>query len=472
MLFFSPKFLLFFIIVFVLYWTISRIRDRKIVLLVASYLFYAAWDYRFLGLIIFSTVLDYIIGLRLGEDREDKQRKLLVLASLVGNLGVLCFFKYFNFFTESFAQFLSLLSVDVDPLYLNIILPVGISFYTFQTLSYTVDVYRKKIQTEKSFLNLSVFVAFFPQLTAGPIVRASVFLPQLTLTQRLQDIPWKGAVALFTIGLFKKLVVADNCAPWVEAVYNNPELYDVYSIIAATLIFTVQIYCDFSGYSDMAIGLAALFGFRFPLNFAWPYFSQNMALFWNRWHMSLNHWFRDYVFYSLIRTRRSVTMASVSLMVTFLLSGLWHGAAWTFVAFGFIQGVALIVFRYFKMYKKHLGITRNGSHPIIIGLSIAVTYIWYSFSTIFFRAQDMDTAIEIAIAVVTLSSQGTESLPSFIPYIWLILAVLHWFSWKFDLIKLSENMKPSVYGLVLGAYVAIIIAAMPSHTTPFAYFEF
>lgn len=472
MLFFSPKFFLFFIIVFVLYWTVKQAGYRKLILLIASYIFYAAWDYKFLGLIVFSTALDYVIGLMLGRAEKESHRKLLVTVSLVGNLGVLFFFKYFDFFTSSFAELLSFFSVEVDPIYLNVILPVGISFYTFQTLSYTIDVYRKKIRPERSALNLAVFVAFFPQLTAGPIVRASSFLPQLHLTQRLQNVPWKGAVALFVLGLFKKLVVADNCALYVDAVYANPTQYDAYSIVVAVLLFGVQIYCDFSGYSDMAIALAKLLGFKFPQNFSWPYFARNTAVFWNRWHMSLSFWFRDYVYRSLVGVKRGRFRLDFCMLLTFILSGLWHGAAWNFVIFGLMQGAAIVLVRYVRLFKKQFQIDINNDSLLLLALSVIITHVWFCLASIFFRAPDLLTAMEMVVTFITFSSEGTETLSGFILFIWLALVGLHWIAWKFDLISIAQNMKPTVYGLVLGGYIAIIIAARPSHEAPFVYFQF
>jgi alginate O-acetyltransferase complex protein AlgI len=472
MLFFSLKFILFFIVVFFLYWSISRPVYRKLVLLITSYIFYAAWDYRFLGLIFFSTALDYTVGIMLARVNQVKQRKWLLFVSVFGNLGVLFAFKYFDFFTASFIQLLSFFSIEADPLYLNVILPLGISFYTFQTMSYTIDVYRRKIQPEKSVLNLAVFIAFFPQLTAGPIVRASVFLPQLALKRRLQDVPWKGAVALFALGLFKKVVVADNCAPFVDAVFADPTQYDAYSVVVAVFLFSIQMYCDFSGYSDMAIALAKLLGFNFPINFAWPFFARNSAVLWSRWHISLSSWFRDYVYSPLIGTKRSRLRADVSLMVTFLLSGLWHGAGWNFILFGIMQGGAILLFRFYKSIKKRLKISRNNPNSILVVLSIAITYLWFCFSGLFFRAQDLNTGIDMATILLTLSSQGAESLPSFALVIWAVFFMFHWLSWKVDLIKIADNMRPSLYGLVLGVYFAIIIAATPSNDAPFVYFQF
>lgn len=472
MLFFSFKFIFFFAIVFLLYWNLSKITYRKTVLLVASYVFYAAWDYRFLSLIIFSTVLDYMIGLRLGQEDCPRRRKYWVIVSLIGNLGVLFFFKYFNFFTESFSQFLSLFSVEVEPLYLNIILPLGISFYTFQTLSYTIDVYRRKIKPEKSLLNLAIFIGFFPQLTAGPIVRANEFLPQLTLTKRLQDVAWKGAVALFFIGMFKKVVVADNCAVYVDLVFSNPELYDVYSIVVVTFLFAIQMYCDFSGYSDMAIATAALMGFRFPVNFAWPFFSPNLALFWSRWHISLSSWFRDYVYSTIIGRRRNELIVSFSLMATFLLSGLWHGASWGFVIFGLMQGGAIFVFRMLKLFKKRIGISRKKSSLFVVILSVLLTNIWFCLSALFFRASDIGVAVDMLAGVVSPNAKATLTLPSFIPLLIIILVAFHWFSLRFNLVEIANNAKRSVYGVVLGLYISIIIAATPTNETPFIYFQF
>jgi alginate O-acetyltransferase complex protein AlgI len=293
MLFVEPRFLLFFAAVALLYWSLPRNGWRKALLLVASYAFYGAWDWRFLALIGLTTIVDWSIARQLGETGDEHRRKHLVLASLSVNLGVLFAFKYLNFFADSAAALLESLGIPVNWTTLNIVLPVGISFYTFQSLSYTIDVYRREVEPRWSLADFALFVAFFPQLVAGPIVRAADFLPQLDGVRRFAEVPVRACLVLFLIGYFKKACVSDNIAPLIDPVFAKSVAYGSEALVAAVLLYAVQIYCDFSGYSDMAIALAGLLGYRLPLNFAWPYFADGIIDFWRRWHMSLSTWLRD-----------------------------------------------------------------------------------------------------------------------------------------------------------------------------------
>ena len=320
-------------------------RARKAFLLGASYFFYGCWDPRFLALIAASTLVDFVAGRKIHESESTSSRKNWLRLSLGANLGMLAFFKYFNFFVDTLAHSLQAAGVPFETGTLNIILPVGISFYTFQTLSYSIDIYRGKLQPTASLLDFALFVGFFPQLVAGPIVRAAEFLPQLGRTRPRNSEEFFEGLERFLVGLFKKLLIADIAAAVVDPVFAGEAAFSGPVCAAAVLAFTIQIYFDFSGYSDMAIGLAAMLGFRLPVNFRLPYLSSSMTDFWRRWHISLSAWFRDYLYIPLGGNRGSRARTLFNLVITFLLTGLWHGAAWTFVIFGAWNGLWLLVER-------------------------------------------------------------------------------------------------------------------------------
>ena len=353
MIFTELNFWGFFAIVSALYLVLGH-RGQNRMLLVASYVFYGAWDWRFLGLILFSTVVDYLVALRLGQETAEQWRKHLLMVSLVTNLGLLAIFKYLGFFAESFQELAALAGFEVGPVTLSIVLPVGISFYTFQTLSYTIDVYRRELKPCRDFLDFALFVAFFPQLVAGPIERASNLLPNITAPRVLSwEALGRGAV-LCLLGLIKKIVIADAIAPSVDAVYAMPDPTRA-DVILGTWLFAIQIYCDFSGYTDIARGVAKMLGFGLMRNFAQPYFAVNPQEFWRRWHISLSTWLRDYLYISLGGNRGGRLHTYRNLMATMVLGGLWHGAAWNFVLWGFYQGLLLALHRMFAGVRKHTG---------------------------------------------------------------------------------------------------------------------
>jgi alginate O-acetyltransferase complex protein AlgI len=346
MFFNSLEYLIFFLVVFTIYWIINkRVKARNLFLLTASYIFYGWWDYRFLGLIIASTVIDFYVGKLIHEKKEKKQKLLLLWVSIGFNLGLLVYFKYCNFFIDSFVDLSNSLGVKANLSSLNIILPVGISFYTFQTLSYSIDIYRGSLKPVNSFLNFATFVAFFPQLVAGPIERAIKFLPQIQ--KRAVFTYEKGAdgLRLILFGLFKKIVIADNLARYVGPIFDNPEKFNGGELFMGATYFSFQIYCDFSGYSDIAIGSAMLLGISLTSNFKFPFFAQNLAEFWRRWHISLNTWLNDYLFLSLALMYRAKGKIAIilSLFFTFLISGFWHGAGWNFILWGGTTGLFFIV---------------------------------------------------------------------------------------------------------------------------------
>lgn len=334
MLFNSIDFAIFLPIVFLLYWFVvnKNLKHQNILILVASYVFYGWWDWRFLSLILFSTIVDYSIGISLSKQENQTKRKILLWTSILVNVGFLGFFKYYNFFLDNFVTAYSFFGHPMSASSLNIILPVGISFYTFQTLSYTIDVYNRKLEPTKDFVVFAAFVSFFPQLVAGPIERAKHLLPQFYVKRTFEYSKAIDGLRQILWGLFKKIVIADNCAKFVSLIFDNSTEYSGSTLVLGLVLFTFQVYCDFSGYSDIAIGTSRLFGFNLMQNFNFPYFSRDFAEFWRRWHISLSTWFRDYLYIPLGGSRGGVGMKIRNTFVIFIVSGFWHGANWTFIA--------------------------------------------------------------------------------------------------------------------------------------------
>src|SRR6201994_3702834 len=342
MLFNSFQFLFFFVIVWLLFLA-TRGTTRKIILLLASYYFYMCWSTRYIWVIWGITVIDYVAGLEIEKAELPARRRLYLGLSLVCNIGLLILFKYFNFLTGSFLSASHLFGLRYDPPLLAIILPVGLSFHTFQAMSYTIEVYRRRVPAEKSLLEYALYVAFFPQMVAGPIERPYELLPQFHREPKVTLAKVQSGIVQAAWGLFKKIVIADNVADFVKLVYDAPRHYNGSALVLATLLFSIQIYCDFSGYTDIALGLARMMGYELRINFMQPYFSRSITEFWRRWHISLSTWFRDYVYIPLGGNRVKLSRHYANLMITFVISGLWHGANWTFVVWGFLHGVYLIV---------------------------------------------------------------------------------------------------------------------------------
>ncbi|MBE9529897.1 MAG: MBOAT family protein, partial [Proteobacteria bacterium] len=342
MLFNSVQFAIFFAIVYLLYLLLNH-KGQNRLLLVASYVFYGCWDWRFLSLIAISTVVDYFCGLKIYESREKQKRKLFLFISVCSNLTILGFFKYFNFFTDNLYALLNGFGFSPDPFFLNIILPVGISFYTFQTISYSIDIYRKELNPTRKFLDFALFVSFFPQLVAGPIERAKNLLPQMLLPRKLTvDKFYEGCYLIFW-GLFLKVFIADNLARMVDPVFSSSGPYDGVRVLLALYAFAFQIFGDFAGYSNIARGLAKCMGFDLMVNFNLPYFAVNPKDFWQRWHISLSTWFRDYLYIPLGGNRHGQMNTCRNLAITMLLCGLWHGAAWTFIVWGAYHALLQII---------------------------------------------------------------------------------------------------------------------------------
>ncbi len=354
MLFNSYVFIAFFVFVYGSYLLLNKsYRAQNRLLLVASYIFYGYWDWRFLSLIFISTVIDYFVGRNLFAAESDRRRKILLVISILANLILLGFFKYFNFFSDSVASLLETFGMHAGFVTLNIVLPVGISFYTFQTMSYTIDVYRRKVEPTRNFLDFALFVSFFPQLVAGPIERAVNLLPQVTSPRKIKSDQINAGLFLMLWGYYKKVVIADNLGMIADKIFNGYTQYQGVDIIVGVLAFAIQIYCDFSGYSDIARGAAKMMGFDLMVNFRLPYFALNPSDFWERWHVSLSSWLRDYLYIPLGGNRKGDRRTRINLGLTMLLGGLWHGAAWNFVAWGGFHGAILGIYRGFDRHPEH-----------------------------------------------------------------------------------------------------------------------
>ena len=387
MIFNSLEFAVFLPVVFILYWLLhKKLVIQNMLLLVASYVFYGWWDERFLLLIAASSIVDFGVGRGLSVTEDPGKRKLLLALSVFTNLGLLCFFKYFNFFIDSFVESFTLFGFEMQSRSLNIILPVGISFYTFQTLSYTIDVYKRNLQPSKSWIEFFTFVSFFPQLVAGPIERASNLLPQFYKNRTFNYHQAVSGLQLILWGLFKKIVIADRLSVFVDYVYNNPgEAYGP-TVVIGTIFFAFQIYCDFSAYSDIAIGTARLFGFDLMKNFRTPYFSTSMKEFWGRWHISLSTWFRDYVYIPLGGNRVNTMFWVRNMMITFVISGLWHGASFNFIIWGFIHGLVIVAEGLISKYYK-------GSLELPVLFKWSLTFSLVCLGWVFFRASTLSDSL-------------------------------------------------------------------------------
>jgi alginate O-acetyltransferase complex protein AlgI len=466
MIFTEFRFLIFFALVFLVRWSLRDLTKQKLWLLACSYVFYAAWDWRFLSLIWISTVVDYVVGIRLGDEVDARTRKLWITVSVVANLGILGVFKYFNFFAESLVSMLDFLGLPISYNVVHIILPVGISFYTFQTMSYSLDVYRGRLEPTRNFLNLALFVGFFPQLVAGPIVRASAFLPQLLKKARFQDVDFRSSMVLFLSGYFKKACVSDNIAPFVDRFFSAPDEFTAMSAWIATLLYAAQIYCDFSGYSEMAIATARMLGFELGENFNFPYLATSIREFWRRWHISLSTWLRDYLYISLGGSRGSELFTLRNLMLTMLLGGLWHGASWNFVIWGGLHGLALVVHRLWEPHGRRLpGVI---SHAI----GFVLTFWWVNLAWIFFRAPDLSQAASISRSFVLLTDSGPRSLGVGLPWLLAVLACLHLAGFLSQRSAWWRDLPGWVFATGYGVLVGLALAFIHPSAQPFIYFQF
>jgi alginate O-acetyltransferase complex protein AlgI len=397
MLFNSIDFAIFLPIVFILYWFVTKdnLKIQNFLIVVASYLFYGWWDWRFLSLIFFSTVVDYLIGLSLLDQENPQKRKVLLWTSIIVNLGFLGFFKYFNFFIDNFITAFAFFGTEIKASSLNIILPVGISFYTFQTLSYSIDVYHRKLIPTKDFIAFAAFVSFFPQLVAGPIERATHLLPQFFQKRTFDYSSAVDGMRQILWGLFKKIVIADNCAEYANMIFNNSADYSGSTLALGAIFFAFQIYGDFSGYSDIAIGTSRLFGFDLMRNFNFPYFSRDIAEFWRRWHISLSTWFRDYLYIPLGGSKGGTWMKIRNTFIIFIVSGFWHGANWTFIVWGLLNAIYFIPLLLTNNNRNNLETVALGKliPSIKDFLLILFTFSLTVIAWIFFRAENVGHAI-------------------------------------------------------------------------------
>ncbi len=470
MLFTELRFFVFFAAVFAIVWMLRKNNWRKIVLTGASYVFYGAWDWRFLGLILLITAVCYVSGLKVGQDNPNKrERQLWVSLSVIFSLAVLGLFKYFNFFADSFADLAHVVGLPVNNVTLGLVLPVGISFYTFQAISYVLDISRGHIKADRSALDVMFYIAFFPQLVAGPIVRASDFIPQMESARKWVDVPVRYCLALFLIGFLKKACISDNVAQYVDIVFSDASSYDAQTVIAGVFLYGVQIYCDFSGYSDMAIATAGLLGYNFPKNFDAPYLSPNIQIFWRRWHISLSSWLRDYLYIPLGGNRKGNGRRYVNLMTTMVLGGLWHGASFNFVIWGALHGFAQIT----------EGFWSKKIAPLIPSMKIigalagtAVTFYWVNLAWIFFRAPDISTSLDMAQTYLTFSSAGSKTLDFPVWPFLGCLAIAHWLGHRYDALGAFARLGPNRFAITLGAVSAVALAFVQLNAAPFIYFQF
>ncbi|MCV6628463.1 MAG: MBOAT family protein [Flavobacteriaceae bacterium] len=465
MLFNSTVFLIFFPLVFVLYWSFHKsIKIQNVLLLIASYVFYGWWDWRFLFLIAFSSILDYYLGLAIHQSEKHKKRYLQV--SIFANLGLLAIFKYFNFFIDSWIDLWNMFGYEMSHSTLQIILPVGISFFTFQTMSYSIDIYRGNLKPTNDFVVFATFVSLFPQLVAGPIERASNLIPQIAHKRRWSHERFQNGLFQIVVGFFRKVVVADSIGSLVDSIYNNPEIHNSSTIAMAVFLYSFQIYFDFSGYSDIAIGTAKLLGFDFKRNFNLPYFSSSITEFWRRWHISLSSWLRDYLYIPLGGNRNGILMQYRNLFLTMLLGGLWHGSSWNFVIWGAIHGILLGIEKRFGWIPNRYKFLNN------VVVFTMVTLIW-----IFFRALSLEDS---GLILGKLFSNGYA-----MPYLGdttifattvygLILAIsfdIFLFKRDHQLEQFGSTLKAPLYiGLV--TFIIINTLLFYSSASNFIYFQF
>jgi len=472
MIFTEFRFLVFFLVVFCIYWALQENRHRKLWLLGCSYFFYGAWDWRFLSLILISTAIDYGVGWQLSRTEQPKQRQGWLLVSLVANLGLLGFFKYYNFFAESAIIFFNFLGIPANINTFQIILPVGISFYTFQSLSYAIDIYRKHLGVTKNFIDFALYVSFFPQLVAGPIVRASDFLPQLHTRKQFAQVNVRACLVLFLIGFFKKACVSDNLAPFIDGYFDDPAAYTALSCWFAVLAYAVQIYCDFSGYTDMAIASAELLGYQLCLNFAAPYFATNIADFWRRWHISLSTWLRDYLYIPLGGSLAGKFQTYRNLMLTMLLGGLWHGAAWNFVLWGGLHGGALVVHRHCAHWFQGDAEASRSRQKLYAALGLGLTFYWVCLTWIFFRANRLDKALSILHAFIFWQATGLQQVPVTAFILLAILAIAHWGNYQGWGRGWWQRLSPWQFAVCYGLSFALLMQFVPPDYKPFIYFQF
>jgi len=470
MLFNSLQFALFLPVVVILAWSVRQSpRLRLGLLLCASYYFYMSWNWRYAGLLLFSTVVDYAVGLRIPRTSGQTSRRLLLALSVTINLGVLFFFKYFDFAWRGVSDGLGAFGLTLPSIAHDFLLPVGISFYTFQSLSYTIDIYRGELQPTRSFARFALFVSFFPQLVAGPIVRARDFIPQLARTPAFDDRAAQRGMWLILVGLFKKVCIADVlAATLVDAAFADPSRFGVVELLLAGYGYSFQIYCDFSGYSDIAIGSAALLGYRLPVNFNRPFVAISLRDFWRRWHISLSTWLRDYLYIPLGGSRKSSARTYANLLTTMLLGGLWHGANWTFVIWGAIHGGALAA-------ERMIGLDRTSTHRVGFGgvtLQRVVTFHIVVVAFVIFRCDSL-TAFATYLGCLFSAPLLTAGVSQLFILAMTIAIVTHFTprDWAGQLALRYGHLSARLQGVIAACAIALF-ALLSTPQAPFIYFQF
>ena len=482
MLFNSIDFAIFLPIVFILYWFITNrnLKLQNFLIVVSSYLFYGWWDWRFLSLILFSTIIDYTVGLRLSKEENNTKRKILLWTSIIVNLGFLGFFKYYNFFLDNFITAFSFFGNEIKANSLNIILPVGISFYTFQTLSYTIDVYKGKLKPTRNFIAFAAFVSFFPQLVAGPIERATNLLPQFYKKRKFDYSKAVDGLRQILWGLFKKVVIADNAAEYANQIFNNSNDYSGSTLLIGVLFFTFQIYGDFSGYSDIAIGTSRLFGFNLKRNFAFPYFSRDIAEFWRRWHISLSTWFRDYLYIPLGGSRGGTWMKIRNTFIIFIVSGFWHGANWTFIVWGALNAIYFLPLMLLNKNRVNTDIIAQGKYLPTIKefFNMMITFGLTVLAWVFFRADNVGHAINYLSEIFSKSIMTTPEFNGMRKALIIIILItffliIEWFGRekKHALSNLEMRIKKP-FNYILYYSIIIAIFWFGGKEQQFIYFQF
>jgi len=486
MLFNSLDFAIFLPVVFLLYWFVAQknLKLQNILIVISSYIFYGWWDWHFLSLILLSTLVDYSVGLGLLKQENLTKRKILLWTSVLVNLGLLGFFKYYNFFLDNFITAFSFFGSPIKANSLNIILPVGISFYTFQTLSYTIDVYKRKLEPTKDFIAFSAFVSFFPQLVAGPIERAANLLPQFYKKRIFNYSKAADGMRQILWGLFKKIIIADNCAEYANLIFNNSENYNGSTLVLGTIFFSFQIYGDFSGYSDIAIGTSRLFGFNLKQNFAFPYFSRDFAEYWRRWHISLSTWFRNYLYIPLGGSRGSTLMKVRNVFVIFIVSGFWHGANWTYILWGALNAIYILPLVLTNNNRNNLEIVAKGKLlPSTKEFFLMfLTFGLNLFAWILFRAESVNHALQYSSEIFSKSLFtipkgsdfiGTTLHPLTILTLISIFMVIEWLARgdKFALEKILLNINKYLRVIIYFILMFYIITHI-SNEQEFIYFQF
>ncbi len=477
MLFNSFIFFIFLLIVLPVFYILPTKRTRNLFLLVASYIFYGYWDWRFCILLAVSTIVDFFLGLSLKHTENVTHRKLMLAASVVVNLGILGFFKYFNFFVSSFESMISFTGHNLDFLHLNIILPVGISFYTFQTMSYTLDIYKRKLEPTHDFIDFALFVSFFPQLVAGPIERASNLLPQLSKKYAPTKDQFIKGIVLIVTGLFKKVMIGDTTGRIVDHIFGNPEIYTSFELLSGLILFSLQIYADFSGYSSIARGVSKMLGIELMKNFEQPYLSANITEFWRRWHISLSSWLRDYLYISLGGNRKGKGRTYVNLMATMLLGGLWHGASWNFVIWGGLHGLYLAIHKFMLGSKKAAFRYEHSGAPGFMKYlgSMFATNVLVLITWLFFRAKDFTTIKIFFTKMIHWESSALSyrflTITLTFLLVNLLLDILEYYTKRHTYV-LKLKKREFAAGILTALILVTFTFMFQSEPLPFVYFQF